>query len=51
MPAIDGGNVAVKLAELLFALGLRTTKSEDIAYPIANPSTGSLSRFAVKPPA
>ena len=49
VPVIDGVNVAVKLAELLVSLGLRTSKSGDFAYPIAKPFTGMLAGFAFAP--
>jgi len=49
VPVLDGVACAVKLAEALVALGLRTSKAGGYAYPLAKPYSGILERFA--PPA
>jgi allantoin racemase len=43
---IDGVAVALKLAESLVQLGLKTGKRGDLAFPLAKPYTGSLEKFA-----
>lgn len=43
VPVIDGVSAAVKMIEALAALGLRTSKQGDLAYPLAKPLSG---RFA-----
>lgn len=45
-PVIDGVAAAVKLAEALVGLGLRTSKVGDLAWPLAKPYTGSLAHLA-----
>jgi allantoin racemase len=42
LPVVDGVAAAVKLAESLFALGLRTSKLGGYAVPIAKAYTGSM---------
>jgi len=46
VPVLDGVACAVKLAESLVALGLRTSKVGGYAYPLAKPYAGELARFA-----
>lgn len=46
MPVIDGVGAAVKQAEALVALGLRTSKRGAYASPVVKPYTGALSEFA-----
>jgi allantoin racemase len=46
IPVIDGVTAAVKFAEALVGLGLGTSKSGDLAYPIAKPYRGLLAGFA-----
>ncbi len=46
VPVIDGVAAAVKLAEALVGLGLKTSKRGDLAYPIHKPYAGSLSAYA-----
>jgi allantoin racemase len=48
IPVIDGVAAAVKLAESLVALGLRTSKRDEYATPPAKPILGPLSGFAVE---
>ncbi len=48
IPVIDGVSVAVKFAEALISLNLRTSKVGDLAYPIAKPYGGMLSSFSVQ---
>jgi allantoin racemase len=43
LPVVDGVAAAVKLAESLFALGLRTSKLRGYAPPIAKAYTGAMS--------
>jgi allantoin racemase len=45
-PVIDGVACAVKFAEALVALGLRTSKHGDLAYPLAKPYRGVLAHLA-----
>lgn len=45
IPVIDGVVSAVKLLEAMHALGIKTSKVNDLAYPIAKAFTGDLSRF------
>jgi allantoin racemase len=40
IPVIDGVSAAVKMVEALAALGLRTSKQGDLAYPLAKPLSG-----------
>ncbi|QIG46678.1 aspartate/glutamate racemase family protein [Nordella sp. HKS 07] len=49
VPVIDGVAAAVKFAEALVGLGLRTSKKGDLAYPLHKPYKGALSAYA--PPA
>ena len=46
MPVIDGVGAAVKQAEALIALGLKTSKRGAYASPVVKPYTGALSGFA-----
>lgn len=46
VPVIDGVTVAVKFAEALVSLGLRTSKRGDLAYPLHKPYKGTLSNYA-----
>lgn len=46
VPVIDGVTAAVKFAEALVGLGLRTSKRGDLAYPLHKPYKGSLSAYA-----
>ena len=46
VPVIDGVAAAVKFAEALVGLGLRTSKTGDLAYPLHKPYKGMLSGYA-----
>ncbi len=46
VPVIDGVTAAVKFAEALVSLGLRTAKRGDLAYPLHKPYKGTLSAYA-----
>ena len=46
VPVIDGVAAAVKFAEALVGLGLRTSKTGDLAYPLHKPYNGMLSGYA-----
>lgn len=46
LPVVDGVGAAVKQAEALVALGLRTSKRGAYAAPVAKPFLGALSEFA-----
>jgi allantoin racemase len=46
MPVIDGVGAAVKQAEALIALGLRTSKRGAYAPPVVKRYAGALSGFA-----
>ena len=46
VPVIDGVTAAVKLAEALVGLGLRTSKQGDYARPGAKPYAGVMAQFA-----
>jgi allantoin racemase len=46
VPVIDGVAAAVKFAEALVGLGLRTSKKGDLAYPLHKPYKGPLSAYA-----
>jgi allantoin racemase len=46
VPVIDGVAAAVKLAEALVGLGLKTSKRGDLAWPLPKPYTGALSYLA-----
>lgn len=49
VPVIDGVTAAVKFAEALVGLGLKTSKRGDLAYPLHKAYKGSLAAYA--PPA
>lgn len=49
VPVIDGVAAAVKFAEALVGLGLKTSKRGDLAYPLHKPYRGMLASYA--PPA
>lgn len=46
VPVIDGVAAAVKFVEALVSLGLKTSKSGDLAYPLAKPYSGELAYLA-----
>jgi allantoin racemase len=46
VPVIDGVTAAVKFAEALVALGLKTSKRGDLAFPLHKPYRGSLESYA-----
>ncbi len=46
VPVIDGVTAAVKFAEALVSLGLRTSKRGDLAYPLHKPYKGTLAGYA-----
>lgn len=46
VPVIDGVTAAVKFAEALVGLGLKTSKRGDLAYPLHKPYNGNLSTYA-----
>ena len=46
VPVIDGVAAAVKFAEALVGLGLKTSKRGDLAYPLHKPYKGSLAAYA-----
>jgi allantoin racemase len=46
IPVIDGVAAAVKFAEALVGLGLKTSKRGDLAYPLHKPYRGMLAPFA-----
>jgi len=46
VPVIDGVAAAVKFAEALVGLGLKTSKRGDLAFPIAKPYSGKLAGYA-----
>jgi allantoin racemase len=48
LPVVDGVAAAVKLAESLVALGLRTSKREEYATPPAKSVVGPLAELAVE---
>ena len=45
LPVVEGVSAAVKLAESLVDLGLRTSKHGDLAYPIAKPFKGRMAHW------
>jgi allantoin racemase len=47
VPVIDGVGAAVKFAEALVGLGLRTSKRGDLAYPLPKRYKGKLADYAV----
>ncbi|MBB6464858.1 allantoin racemase [Aminobacter lissarensis] len=46
VPVIDGVAAAVKFAEAIVGMGLRTSKVGDLAYPLPKPYVGKLSSYA-----
>lgn len=46
VPVIDGVAAAVKFAEAIVGMGLRTSKIGDLAYPLPKPYVGKLSSYA-----
>ncbi|MGF7008843.1 aspartate/glutamate racemase family protein [Aminobacter sp. BE322] len=46
VPVIDGVAAAVKFAEAIVGMGLRTSKVGDLAYPLPKPYVGKLSGYA-----
>ena len=46
IPVIDGVAAAVKFAEALVGLGLRTSKRGDLAFPLHKPYKGKLTSYA-----
>ena len=46
VPVIDGVAAAVKFAEALVGLGLKTSKRGDLAYPLAKTYRGALAAYA-----
>jgi Asp/Glu/Hydantoin racemase len=46
VPVVDGVTAGVKLVEALVALGLRTSKAGDLAFPLPKAYTGLVERFA-----
>ena len=46
VPVVDGVTAAVKFAEALVGLGLKTSKRGDLAYPLHKRYEGSLSAYA-----
>ena len=46
VPVIDGVAAAVKFAEALVSLGLKTSKRGDLAFPLHKPYAGALARYA-----
>jgi len=46
VPVIDGVAAAVKFAEAIVGMGLRTSKAGDLAYPLPKPYVGKLSGYA-----
>ena len=46
VPVIDGVAAAVKFAEALVGLGLKTSKRGDLAYPLHKPYAGTLKAYA-----
>jgi allantoin racemase len=49
VPVIDGVAAAVKFAEALVGLGLRTSKRGDLAFPLHKPYRGKLEAYAPPP--
>ena len=49
VPVIDGVAAAVKFAEALVGLGLKTSKRGDLAYPLHKPYAGALKTYAPPP--
>lgn len=45
IPVIDGVTAAVKFAEALVGIGLRTSKRGDLAYPLPKPYAGKLASY------
>lgn len=48
IPVINGVSAAVKFVEALVSIGMNTSKTGDLAYPIAKPYIGTLSSFSFK---
>ncbi|MCA0275690.1 MAG: aspartate/glutamate racemase family protein [Proteobacteria bacterium] len=46
VPVIDGVAAAVKFAEAIVGMGLRTSKVGDLAYPLPKPYVGKLSSYS-----
>jgi allantoin racemase len=46
VPVIDGVTAAVKFAEALVSLGLKTSKRGDLAFPLHKPYKGTLASYA-----
>lgn len=46
VPVVDGVSAAVKLVEGLVTMGLRTSKTGSLAYPLVKPYRGAMARFA-----
>ena len=46
VPVIDGVAAAVKFAEALVGLGLKTSKRGDLAFPLVKPYRGQLADYA-----
>ncbi|MFU0506935.1 aspartate/glutamate racemase family protein [Pseudaminobacter sp. NGMCC 1.201702] len=46
VPVIDGVAAAVKFAEALVGMGLKTSKRGDLAYPLVKPYAGKLASYA-----
>lgn len=49
VPVIDGVTAAVKFAEALVGLGLKTSKRGDLAYPLHKSYRGNLASYAPRP--
>jgi allantoin racemase len=49
VPVIDGVTAAIKFAEALVGLGLKTSKRGDLAYPLHKPYIGNLAAYAPRP--
>ena len=49
VPVVDGVTAGVKLVEALVALGLRTSKAGDLAFPLPKAYTGLVEPFAPNP--
>ena len=46
VPVVDGVTAGVKLVEALVALGLRTSKAGDLAFPLPKAYTGLVEPFS-----
>lgn len=49
VPVVEGVTAAVKLVEALVGLGLRTSKTGDLAFPIPKPYLGRIADLAPRP--